>query len=69
MLLRLEETLEKDAPNLAPMLGILSWVNTRKNQGVSVVREGRELEINSSFVNRYEPTERWWGIEVKFPGA
>ena len=38
-----------------------------KNQGVSVVREGRELEINSSFVNRYEPTERWWGIEVKFP--
>jgi len=37
-----------------------------KNQGVSVVRAQRELEINHSFDNRYDPRERWWGVEVAF---
>ena len=36
------------------------------NQGVSVVRAGRELEINKSFENSYDPRERWWGVEVRF---
>jgi hypothetical protein len=40
-----------------------------KNLGVSVVRAGRELELDSAWVNTYEPTERWWGIEVEFPPA
>lgn len=40
-----------------------------KNQGISVVRAGRELEMNRSFENSYDPRERWWGIEVEFdPG-
>lgn len=39
----------------------------RKNQGVSVVRADRELELNRSFENSYDPRERWWGIEVSFP--
>lgn len=38
-----------------------------KNQGVSVVRADRELELNHSFENSYDPRERWWGIEVSFP--
>ena len=37
-----------------------------KNQGVSLVRAGRELELNSTFDVRYDPRERWWGVEVEF---
>ncbi len=37
-----------------------------KNVGVSLVRANRELEMNMSFVNRYDPRERWWGCEVIF---
>ncbi|MGI6416597.1 MAG: ATP-binding protein [Thermoguttaceae bacterium] len=40
-----------------------------KNQGVSVVRAHRELEINRSFDIHYDPRERWWGVEVRFPPA
>ncbi|HFI2159475.1 TPA: ATP-binding protein [Pseudomonas aeruginosa] len=43
--------------------------HTLKNQGISVVRSGRELEMNHSFLNSYDSRERWWGIEVEFdPG-
>ena len=37
-----------------------------KNQGVSVVRANRELEMNKTFDNSYDPRERWWGVEVSF---
>lgn len=37
-----------------------------KNQGVSIVRAGRELEMNRAFEIAYDPVERWWGIEVSF---
>lgn len=40
--------------------------HTVKNQGISVVRAGRELELNRSFENSYDPRERWWGIQVEF---
>ncbi|MEO1955225.1 MAG: ATP-binding protein [Gammaproteobacteria bacterium] len=40
-----------------------------KNKGVSVIRAGRELEPEGSFEIDYNPTERWWGIEVSFPPA
>jgi len=39
------------------------------NAGVSVVRAGRELELDSGWTNTYDPRERWWGVEVGFdPG-
>lgn len=38
-----------------------------KNQGISVVRAERELEMNHTFLNTYDSRERWWGIEVNFP--
>ncbi|MHA7965815.1 ATP-binding protein [Paenibacillus sp. CAU 1782] len=38
-----------------------------KNVGISIVRAGRELELDQSIVNQYDPTERWWGVEVEFP--
>ncbi|WP_022836022.1 ATP-binding protein [Salisaeta longa] len=40
-----------------------------KNVGVSIVRAGRELELDQSWVVQYDPTERWWGVEVEFPPA
>jgi len=40
-----------------------------KNLGVSVVRAGRELDLDSGWTNSYDPTERWWGVEVEFPPA
>ena len=36
-----------------------------KNIGVSLVRAGRELELDQSLVND-DPTERWWGCEIEF---
>ncbi|KQT50208.1 hypothetical protein ASG47_19975 [Devosia sp. Leaf420] len=41
----------------------------KKNLGVSVVRAERELEMNMTFENTYDPRERWWGIEVNFQPA
>lgn len=39
------------------------------NLGVSVVRAGRELEMQTGWCIGYDPTERWWGVEVDFPPA
>lgn len=41
--------------------------HAKKNIGVSIVRAGRELELDIGVVNGYEPTERWWGVEIEFP--
>ena len=38
-----------------------------KNVGVSVVRAGRELELDQTPVIKYDPVERWWGVEIEFP--
>ncbi|MER8580404.1 ATP-binding protein [Mesorhizobium sp. M0306] len=43
--------------------------HARKNIGISVVRADRELELNRSFENSYDPRERWWGVEVVFDPA
>lgn len=37
-----------------------------KNVGISVVRAGRELELDTGIVSASDPRERWWGIEVEF---
>ena len=40
-----------------------------KNIGVSIIREGRELDLDTGWTNSYDPTERWWGVEVEFPST
>jgi len=40
-----------------------------KNVGVSVVRAGRELELDPSWASTTDPRNRWWGVEVEFPPA
>src|SRR3546814_3461090 len=37
------------------------------NLGLSIVRADRELDLVDSWVNSYDPVERWWGVEVDFP--
>ena len=40
-----------------------------KNIGLSVLRAGRELELDPSWANWGDRRDRWWGIEVEFPPA
>ena len=47
--------------------GTLRWgKHADRNKGVSIVRARRELEVSLAWVNNYEPTERWWSVEVEF---
>ena len=39
------------------------------NMGVSIVRAHREVDLDPSWTIGYEPTERWWTVEVDFPPA
>ena len=41
--------------------------HAKRNIGISLVRAERELELEKSLVNGYDPRERWWGVEVEFP--
>jgi hypothetical protein len=43
--------------------------HARHNIGISLVRAERELELSQAFVIGYDPRERWWGAEVRFPPA
>ena len=48
--------------------GDLPWgKHAKQNVGISLVRQGRELELDASWAIGYNPVERWWGIEVEFP--
>lgn len=40
-----------------------------RNTGVSLVRAGRELDLDEALVINYDPRERWWGVEIEFPPA
>jgi hypothetical protein len=58
----------KDQARAIPNAGITPYGrHAAKNIGISIVRAGRELELDQSMVIQYDPTERWWGVEVEFP--
>lgn len=40
-----------------------------KNVGVSIVRAGREIDLDPSWSDPSNPRDRWWGVEVRFPPA
>lgn len=40
--------------------------HAKRNIGISLVRAARELELEKSLINGYDPRERWWGVEVEF---
>ena len=41
--------------------------HAKRNVGISLMRADRELVLDQSLVNSYDPRERWWGVEVDFP--
>lgn len=43
--------------------------HAEKNVGISIMRAERELDLDQSWVIKYDPVERWWGIEIEFPPA
>jgi hypothetical protein len=56
------------SPNVNP--GATPWgKHAARNQGVSLVRADRELDLDTGWVSSYDPVDRWWGIEVDFPPA
>jgi len=40
-----------------------------RNIGVSLMRADREIDLDAAWAISYDPTERWWGVEVDFPPA
>ena len=42
-------------------------IDAKKNIGVSIIRAGRELDLDPSWANFGEARERWWGLEIEFP--
>lgn len=38
-----------------------------ENIGVSILRSGRELDLDTTWANNYDTRERWWGVEIEFP--
>lgn len=61
-------TIAKEEARNRPNAGATPYGKHAKNNvGVSLVRAERELELETSLVNQYDPRERWWGVEVDFP--
>ncbi|WP_395295266.1 ATP-binding protein [Kitasatospora hibisci] len=54
------------APSLKP--GETPWgKHAAKNLGISLIRADRELDLDTGWINSYDPVERWWGVEIDFP--
>lgn len=43
--------------------------HARANSGVSMMRAHREVQLDESWINGYDPRERWWTVEIDFPTA
>ena len=44
-------------------------MHAAKNVGISVCREGRELNLDNDFADPSDPRDRWWGLEIDFDAA
>lgn len=70
VLVRMSWAREETVPNDKSDRGAKPYgKHAAKNIGLSIVREGRELDLDPSWTNSYDPTERWWGVEVEFPST
>lgn len=59
-----EEARQGHAPGARPY-----GKHAARNTGVSVMRAGRELELDDGWADTSDPRDRWWGIEIEFPPA
>ncbi|MFH8380156.1 ATP-binding protein [Kitasatospora sp. NPDC018058] len=54
------------SPSLKP--GETPWgKHAARNLGISLIRADRELDLDTGWINSYDPVERWWGVEIDFP--
>ena len=64
-------SLAKDAArspkNGTPAGSLKHGKHAQTNLGVSVLRGGRELNMDQNLIQTYNPLERWWGAEIEFP--
>ena len=61
---------KKTIPPAGVSRGLLPYgKDAGKNAGLSIVREGRELELDKSWTSDYDPRDRWWGAEIEFPAT
>ena len=61
-------TVAKEEARNRPQAGSTPYGNhAKKNVGISLMRADRELDLDTSLVNQYDPRERWWGVEIEFP--
>jgi hypothetical protein len=61
-----QDSIRKEHTNAG---GTAYGLHAAKNEGVSLVREGRELTLDSNLVGAHDPRNRWWGVEIEFPAA
>lgn len=57
-------------PNVPTSLkpGDTPWgKHAARNQGISLIRADRELDLDTGWINSYDTRERWWGVEIDFP--
>ena len=70
VIVRVSWAREDTVPNDRSNRGSLPYgKHAAKNVGLSIVREGRELNLDPAWTNSYDPVERWWGVEIEFPSS
>lgn len=70
VVIRMSWAREETVPNDKSERGAKPYgKHAAKNIGLSIVREGRELDLDRAWTSSYETIERWWGIEVEFPAT
>ncbi|WP_133408273.1 ATP-binding protein [Parashewanella tropica] len=65
---RVQRSIHQELQRVASVaVGSTKWGKiAAENQGVSIVRSGRELKVTEIFSSVSEPRERWFGVEVSF---
>lgn len=63
-------TIARDEVRAEPIPGATpEGKHVAKNVGISIVRAGRELDMDEGQVPQHDPVERWWGMEILFTPA
>lgn len=49
--------------------GTSHGLHAKKNMGVSIIRAGREVTMDTNLLLSSEPRDRWWGVEIDIPSS
>ena len=59
----------RESESGVPAGKLLHGQHAKTNLGVSVLRGGREINMDQNLIHPSESRERWWGVEIEFPPA